>query len=45
MRRLILAAAISVPALPAPAAEFNLMVGFRSVMATAIRDEGYNVPT
>jgi hypothetical protein len=48
MRRLFLAAGLaagfSAATLPAPAAELDLMVGFRSVMAAAIRDEGYNCP-
>lgn len=44
MRRLILAAMVAGTASQAPAAELDLMVGFRSVMAAAIRDEGYNCP-
>jgi hypothetical protein len=44
MRGLILAATLAGTSLPAEAAELDLMVGFRSVMAAAIRDEGYNCP-
>lgn len=44
MRRLILAAAVASASCPAAANEFDLMVGFRSVLAAAIRDEGYNCP-
>jgi hypothetical protein len=44
MPRLILAAIVSITPLAASAAEFDLMVGFRSVLAAAIRDEGYNCP-
>ena len=44
MRRLILPAATLLLALPASASELDLMVGLRSVMAAAIRDEGYNCP-
>jgi hypothetical protein len=48
--RLVLAAELSLLALPifsaAPvrAGDLDLMVGFRSVMAAAIRDDGYNCP-
>ena len=44
MRRLVLAATLSAAAPPAPGAELDLMVGFRSVMAAGIREEGYNCP-
>jgi hypothetical protein len=44
MRRLILRAVLSIVALPGTAAELDLMVGLRSVMAAAIRDDGYNCP-
>lgn len=43
MGRLIVAAMLAA-ACPAAAAEFDLMVGFRSVLAAAIRDDGYNCP-
>ena len=41
---LALALALSAPALPAAAGEFDLMVGLRSVIAAAVRDDGYNCP-
>ena len=48
--RLIPAAGLSIlalpifPGLPACAGDLHLMVGLRSVMAAAIRDDGYNCP-
>jgi hypothetical protein len=44
MFRLTVAAVLSIHALPSAAAELDLMVGLRSVMAAAIREEGYNCP-
>jgi hypothetical protein len=44
MRRAALAVTVSYLAYPAAAAEFDLMVGLRSTMAAAIRDDGYNCP-
>ena len=44
MRRFILPAAFCLAPLPVAAGELDLMVGLRSVMASAIRDEGYNCP-
>lgn len=44
MRRLSLAATVALACFPAAASEFDLMVGFRSVLAAAIRDDGYNCP-
>src|SRR3954470_24144963 len=45
MMRATLVAAISCGlALPAAAGDLDLMVGLRSVIAAAIRDDGYNCP-
>jgi hypothetical protein len=44
MRPLPTAAVLSVLALPTHAGELDLMVGLRSVIAAAIRDDGYNCP-
>jgi hypothetical protein len=44
MPRAALALIASFLACPAGAAEFHLMVGLRSTMAAAIREEGYNCP-
>jgi len=44
MRRAALAVTVSSLAYPTAAAEFDLMVGLRSTMAAAIRDDGYNCP-
>jgi hypothetical protein len=44
MRHLLAAAVLSALALPAHAGELDLMVGLRSVIAAAIRDDGYNCP-
>lgn len=44
MRCLALASALAAIAAPAAAGELDLMVGFRSVLAAAIRDDGYNCP-
>src|SRR4051794_37851289 len=40
----LLAAGLSIPALPVSAGDLDLMVGLRSVIAAAIRDDGYNCP-
>lgn len=39
-----LAAALAAVAAPAAAGDLDLMVGFRTVLAAAIRDDGYNCP-
>ena len=39
-----LSALVSVLGFPAAAGELDLMVGLRSVIAAAIRDDGYNCP-
>ncbi|HEX8165642.1 MAG TPA: hypothetical protein VF601_07625 [Beijerinckiaceae bacterium] len=51
MRPVLAAAGLSVLTLSAPvlsvtvvAGEFDLMVGLRSVIAAAVRDDGYNCP-
>ena len=43
MRHLLLAS-LSVFAFPTYAGDFDLMFGLRSVLAAAIRDDGYNCP-
>jgi len=44
MRPVLFAAISSILAAPASAGDLDLMVGLRSVIATAIRDDGYNCP-
>ncbi|MFL5218053.1 MAG: hypothetical protein ACJ8DO_05210 [Microvirga sp.] len=44
MRATLVAAISSGLALPASAGDLDLMVGLRSVIAAAIRDDGYNCP-
>src|SRR3954471_4623186 len=44
MRAILVAAISSSFAAPASAGDLHLMVGLRSVIATAIRDDGYNCP-
>src|SRR3954464_12218605 len=44
MRAILVAAITSSFAAPASAGDLDLMVGLRSVIAAAIRDDGYNCP-
>jgi hypothetical protein len=44
MRFFVVAAGLAVLGSPAAAGDLALMVGLRSVLAAAIRDDGYNCP-